>query len=178
MGSGILSKFLHRLGITAVPHGLRSSFRNWSGVRTHIPQPAAEMVLAHAPDKAVVAAYLTETFFEHRVPIMQEWADYVTENKGPVISATPSEKGDPSPKIRSEDEPATGAEPHFDAVPSTDQQAGTPENGTTATTAGRTPKRSNKADKPAPVNGNSPMSRKQRIQALQKNLLPPTKTGT
>ena len=153
MGSGILCKFLHRLGIAAVPHGLRSSFRNWSGVRKHIPAPAAEMVLAHAPDKATVAAYLTSDFFEDRVPIMQEYADYLTEKKGPVINATPRAKEDPSPKIKSKHAPGTIPRRNLAAVQSTDQPAGKPENGTTASTAGPTPKRSKPAGKPESTDG-------------------------
>ena len=86
MCSGILSEFLFRLEIPCVPHGFRLSFRNWAAGLAHIPAPAAEMVLAHAPDKATVAAYLTIDFFEYRVPIMQEYADYLTETMGPAIS--------------------------------------------------------------------------------------------
>ena len=36
----------------------------------------------------VVKAYMTDDFFEHRQPIMQEWADYLTETMGPVIPTT------------------------------------------------------------------------------------------
>ena len=83
-----LSRLLTKLAIPAVPHGLRASFRNWAGGRPDIAQPAAEMVLAHTPTEPVVKAYMTDDFFEHRQPIMQEWADYLTETMGPVISTT------------------------------------------------------------------------------------------
>ena len=85
MNGSTLSNFLRKLEIPCVLHGFSSSFRNWAGGLTHIPAPAAEMVLAHAPDKATVAAYLTSDFFEYRVPVMQEWADFLTETMGPVI---------------------------------------------------------------------------------------------
>ena len=85
-----LSGLLRMLDIPAVPHGARSSFRNWAGGRPLIPQPAAEMVLAHIPSEAVVKAYLTGDFFEHRGPIMQEWANYLSETMGSVISTTPT----------------------------------------------------------------------------------------
>ena len=37
---------------------------------------------------------MTSDFFEQRRPIMQEWADYLTETMGPVIKADqkPQEK--------------------------------------------------------------------------------------
>ena len=49
------------------------------------------MVLAHTPPEAVVKAYRTSDFFEHRQPIMQEWADFLTETMGPVISPIPTQ---------------------------------------------------------------------------------------
>ena len=86
-----LSRLMHKLEIPAVPHGFRSSFINWAAGRgrTHIPEAAADMVLAHTPTEAVKKAYKTSDFFEDRVPVMQEWADYLTETLGPVISTIP-----------------------------------------------------------------------------------------
>ena len=123
------------------------------------------------------AAYVTIDFFERRQPIMQEWAYLLTETMGPVIAGAPRPKGDPSPKIESKDEPATGTAPNIAAVPSADQQAGTPRSRTTTTTAGRTTKRRHPAQALAPVNGSSPMSKKQRIRALQKPLPMPSARG-
>ena len=87
MQAARLSKVMRTLEIPAVPHGCRASFRNWAAEReTRIPRPAAEMVLAHRPSNAVVQAYQTSDFFEARKPIMQEWADYLSETMGQVIS--------------------------------------------------------------------------------------------
>ena len=85
------SRLMHKLEIPAVPHGFRSSFINWAAGhgRTHIPEAAAEMVLAHTPTEAVKKSYKTSDFFEDRVPVMQEWADYLTETLGAVISTIP-----------------------------------------------------------------------------------------
>ena len=91
MDDGRLSRLLTRLKIPAVPHGARSSFINWAGGRPLIAQPASEMVLAHTPSEAVVRAYRTSDFFEHRQPIMQEWGDFLTETMGPVISTMPTQ---------------------------------------------------------------------------------------
>ena len=85
MDNGRLSEVMRRLGIPAVPHGSRSSFINWASGHSHIPEPVAEMVLAHTPSEAVIKAYRTADFFEHRIPVMQEWADYLSETMGPVV---------------------------------------------------------------------------------------------
>ena len=175
--SNELCELLHSVGERAVPHGMRSSFRNWSGRTKAITHDVAEAAMAHSHDK-VVAAYLTDDYVEERIEVMQLWGDFLTDTTEPVINATPSEKGGTRPKIKSKDKPATTAEPPIAAVPGTDQPAGKPGNGKTASTAGPTPKRSTKAGKPATVNGNSPMARKQRIEALQKTLPIFAKTQT
>ena len=91
ISQGRPSRLMHKLEIPAVPHGFRSSFINWAAGhgRTHIPEAAAEMVLAHTPTEAVKKSYKTSDFFEDRVPVMQEWAEYLTETLGPVISTIP-----------------------------------------------------------------------------------------
>ena len=85
--ANLLPKLMHRLEVPAVPHGFRSSFRNWAA-HPSILHHAAEMVLAHTPSDDTVAAYLTTDFFELRRPIMQRWADYLTTTMGHVISPT------------------------------------------------------------------------------------------
>ena len=49
MDKGRFAKFMKKLHIPAVPHGFRSSFRNWAGGRADISEPVAERVLAHKP---------------------------------------------------------------------------------------------------------------------------------
>ena len=80
-----LSKLLRDLHLQTVPHGFRSSIRTWAAEETSLPEPAAEMLLAHTPDPAVVKAYRTTDFFKHRKPAMQEWADFLTQTMGPTI---------------------------------------------------------------------------------------------
>ena len=85
MDSSRLSEIPRSLGIPAVPHGSRSSFINWASSQTHIPEAAAEMVLAHTPSTEVKRSYRTSDFFEYRAPVMQEWADFLSETMGPVV---------------------------------------------------------------------------------------------
>ena len=63
-----------------VPHGFRSTFRDWAAEVGHYPRELAEHALAHSlPDK-VEAAYQRGTMLERRRPMMQAWSDYTTEN--------------------------------------------------------------------------------------------------
>ncbi len=59
-----------------VPHGFRSSFRDWTGEVTSYPRDVAEMALAHAIENKVEAAYRRGDLFEKRRAMMQHWADY------------------------------------------------------------------------------------------------------
>ena len=163
-----LAKTTQKLALPFVPHGLRASFATWASDREYVNPDVVEASLAHAMDKKVRRPYIRTKFFKQRRKLMQEWADFLTETMGPVIAGAPRPKGDP-PKIKSKDEPATGAEPHIAAVPGTDQQAGkprTPENGTTATNAGQATKRRHPAQALATVNGRPPKGPKQRTKAF------------
>ena len=95
MDGARLSEIPRRLGIPAVPHGSRSSFSNWAASKTHIPEAAAEMTLAHTPSTEVKRSYRTSDFFEYRVPVMQEWADYLSETMGPVVMEPETPAADP-----------------------------------------------------------------------------------
>ena len=52
-----LSRLLRDLRIGAVPHGFRSSFRDWAAERTSAPHAVMEAALAHAVSNKVEAAY-------------------------------------------------------------------------------------------------------------------------
>ena len=60
-----------------VPHGFRSSFRDWSGEISSYPRDVAEMALAHVIENKVEAAYRRGDLFDKRRKMMQEWADYL-----------------------------------------------------------------------------------------------------
>ena len=83
-----LTAVLRRMGVEAVPHGFRSTFRDWCAERTNYPREAAEMALAHAIGDKVEAAYRRGDLFNERVKMMSDWAAFCsrTETKGAVIS--------------------------------------------------------------------------------------------
>jgi integrase len=59
-----------------VPHGFRSSFRDWSGEVSSFPCDVCEMALAHVIENKVEAAYRRGDLFEKRRRMMQAWADW------------------------------------------------------------------------------------------------------
>lgn len=60
-----------------VPHGFRSSFRDWSGEVSSFPREVAEMALAHVVGNKVEAAYRRGDLFAKRRQMMQAWSDYL-----------------------------------------------------------------------------------------------------
>jgi len=72
-----LTSVMRRMGIDAVPHGLRSSFRNWTAEMTAYPNEVAEMALAHTVSNAVEAAYRRGDLFEKRRSMMHDWAEFL-----------------------------------------------------------------------------------------------------
>ena len=60
-----------------VPHGFRSTFRDWSGEVSSFPREVAEMAWAHAIENKVEAAYRRGDLFAKRRKKMQAWASAV-----------------------------------------------------------------------------------------------------
>ena len=83
-----LPALFKRRNIDAVPHGFRASFSGWagSGLAGVVPERYIDAALAHKPRGLVDQAYKRDKYFLERTPLMQGWADYVSETMGPVIS--------------------------------------------------------------------------------------------
>ncbi|MER9462675.1 integrase arm-type DNA-binding domain-containing protein [Mesorhizobium sp. M0387] len=71
-----LSAVMRRMAVAAVPHGFRSTFRDWVAERTAYQSHVAEMALAHSIRNKVEAAYRRGDLFEKRRQLMQDWADF------------------------------------------------------------------------------------------------------
>ena len=71
-----LTAVLRRMEVPAVPHGFRSSFRDWVGDRTSFPRDLAEAALAHVLESKVEAAYRRGDALERRRELMQAWANH------------------------------------------------------------------------------------------------------
>jgi integrase len=63
----------------AVPHGLRSTFRDWVGEKTSYPGDMAEVALAHKISNAVEASYRRGDMIEKRRRMMSDWAKYLRD---------------------------------------------------------------------------------------------------
>ena len=74
-----LRRLLRKLGISAVPHGFRSSFRDWAGEETDHPREVIEAALAHVVRNRVEAAYARSDLFERRRILMNDWARYLSQ---------------------------------------------------------------------------------------------------
>jgi len=73
-GAGFLDRVSKR---PAVPHGLRSVFRDWAAERTNFPGEMAEVALAHKISNAVEAAYRRGDMLEKRRQMMTAWSDFL-----------------------------------------------------------------------------------------------------
>lgn len=68
---------MRRMEVDAVPHGFRSTFRDWVGERTDYPRELAEQALAHTLENKVEAAYRRGDALEKRRTMMQKWSDFL-----------------------------------------------------------------------------------------------------
>ena len=75
-----LSKLLKEQGIAAVPHGFRSSFRDWAAEETNHPRRVVEAALAHGIKDKVEAAYERTKLLKRRGVLMNEWAAYLSKS--------------------------------------------------------------------------------------------------
>lgn len=85
-----LTAVLRRMEVPAVPHGMRSTFRDWAAERTNFPHELAEMALAHAIESKVEAAYRRGDMLAKRAAMMGAWATFCE-------TATPNKNGSVTP---------------------------------------------------------------------------------
>jgi integrase len=69
-------------GNRCVPHGWRSTFRDWAGDRTSYPRDLCEAALAHVVG-GVEGAYRRGDAVERRRPMMQDWSNFLA-NRSPA----------------------------------------------------------------------------------------------
>ena len=79
----MLPRLTKELGIAAVPHGFRSSFRDWAAEQTNTPREVVEAALAHTVQNPTEAAYARSDLFERRRRLMDDWAAYLDGESRP-----------------------------------------------------------------------------------------------
>ena len=77
ISANTISKLLRQLDIDAVPHGFRSSFRDWAAECSDAPREVCELALAHVNSNRVEAAYRRTDLFEQRRVLMEQWSGFV-----------------------------------------------------------------------------------------------------
>ena len=75
----VMPRMMKELRINAVPHGFRSSFRDWCAEYAKAAREVAEAALAHVVSNKIEAAYARSDLFQRRAELMQQWADYLSE---------------------------------------------------------------------------------------------------
>ena len=72
LSDATFSKLLADLGFDAVPHGFRSTFRNWAH-QTGVDRQLAEEALAHVKGDKTETSYLTDDALKRRQTMMYQW---------------------------------------------------------------------------------------------------------
>lgn len=85
-----ISAVCKRMKVDAVPHGFRSTFRDWAAENTSFPREVCEQALAHTIENKVEAAYRRGDLFEKRRRLKDAWASFCNkvqkDNKAIVTS--------------------------------------------------------------------------------------------
>jgi integrase len=77
LSDNTLSKLLRDMGVDAVPHGFRSTFKDWARSCTAYPDEVSELALAHVNSDATRAAYARDELLAKRTRLMRDWAKYL-----------------------------------------------------------------------------------------------------
>lgn len=71
-----MTAVMRRMKVDAVPHGFRSSFRDWAAERTAYPHEMAEAALAHVISNKTERAYRRSDLFDKRRRMMEDWSKF------------------------------------------------------------------------------------------------------
>jgi integrase len=80
-------------GRAVVPHGFRSTFRDWAGETRPEGREVVEAALAHAIKDKAEAAYARSDLLEKRRPLMNAWAEQCPARGGAVYLAGRAREG-------------------------------------------------------------------------------------
>ncbi len=71
-----MNQVTRRMRVNAVPHGFRSSFKDWARNSTESADEVSELALAHVSTDATRAAYARDELLSKRREMMDDWAEY------------------------------------------------------------------------------------------------------
>lgn len=84
-----LSAITKKMKVDAVPHGFRSSFKDWARSSTAYADEVSELALAHVNSDATRAAYARDELLPQRARLMRDWARFCAEGEPQSASVTP-----------------------------------------------------------------------------------------
>ncbi|WP_170411720.1 tyrosine-type recombinase/integrase [Ruegeria arenilitoris] len=80
-----MSRLMERRGMSARPHGFRSSLRVWLAEATDARHEVAETMLGHVVGSSVERAYRRTDFLNQRRVLLERWASHLTDNTDTII---------------------------------------------------------------------------------------------
>lgn len=75
----MLSRITKSMGGECVPHGFRSSFKDWARHNSSMPDEVSELALAHVDKNSVRDAYARDDLLPQRAKMMQAWGTFLRE---------------------------------------------------------------------------------------------------
>jgi integrase len=85
-GGGLRRRWRDAEGRPVVPHGFRSTFRDWAGETRPEAREVVEAALAHTIRNKAEAAYARSDLLEKRRPLMDAWAEQCSRVPASVVS--------------------------------------------------------------------------------------------
>jgi integrase len=85
LSDNTLRKLMRDRGLISVPHGFRSTFRDWVGNETNFGADTAELAIAHAVANPVEAAYARGDQLQKRTLMMNAWGAFVAGEAAPAL---------------------------------------------------------------------------------------------
>jgi integrase len=92
MSDMALTVRMGKMKVDAVPHGFRSTFRDWAAERTAYPHEMAEMALAHTIPSKTEADYRRGDLLAKRKRMMQDWANFCGKVAVPADYVIPMQR--------------------------------------------------------------------------------------
>ena len=65
------------LNVEAVPHGFRSTFRDWAAEQTSFPDEIRKVASGHTVGDSVQQAYQRTDLLDKRRQLMEQWAKFL-----------------------------------------------------------------------------------------------------
>ena len=82
LSDATFSRRLQKLELDFVPHGMRSTFRDWAAEQTDAPHAVMERALAHTVGNATEEAYARSDLFDRRRGLMEKWGAFLEGDAG------------------------------------------------------------------------------------------------